>query len=61
MKKRFKELLIKFTSVKGVVFIIATSLLVVGKIDAYWWSAFAAGFIGTRFLEKLIGVKKGGN
>jgi hypothetical protein len=34
-------------------------LLALGKIDAYWWSAFAAGFIGARFLEKLIGVRRG--
>jgi hypothetical protein len=59
MKKRCQELLIKLTSVKGVVFIISTVLLTLGKIDAYWWSAFAAGFIGTRFLEKLIGVRRG--
>ena len=59
LKKRLVLLLVKFTSVKGVVFIISTVLLALGKIDAYWWSAFAAGFIGARFLEKLIGVRRG--
>lgn len=59
MKKRLYELLIKITSVKGIVFTLSTVLMFLGKMEVFYWSFFAAGLVGTRFLEKLIGVKKG--
>lgn len=57
--KRMYELLLKVVSVKGLIFIIATSLMFCGAIESWMWSFFAAGFVGIRTLEKMIELLKG--
>jgi hypothetical protein len=56
---RVYELFLKLISVKGLIFMTATSLLFLGKIDAFIWGFFAAGFVGIRTLEKFLNLKKG--
>lgn len=51
---RFKDLAIKIISVKGTVFIIATILVFMGKIDIITWVIFAGVFVGVRTVEKMI-------
>lgn len=52
---RVYDLVFKMISVKGFVFLIATIAMFCGLVDMTFWSFFAAGFVGMRFLEKLIG------
>ena len=63
MKDRLKELLAKLLSIKGIVFIIATVLMFMGKVTPHIWGISALILIGIRTLEKVIravwpGVKK---
>lgn len=54
--QRIYDLIIKFISVKGVVFVIATFLMAGEKIHPYAWGFFAAVLIGVRTVEKWIGA-----
>lgn len=58
--KRFRLLVIKLIGVKGLVFIIATVLLFMGKIGALIWFFSAIGLISFRALEKILIGKYGG-
>lgn len=54
---RLKDLIAKFVSVKGSVFITACVMLYLGKIDQTMWLGVAALFIGSRAYEKVKGIK----
>jgi hypothetical protein len=56
---RLYDMVLKYTSVKGSIFLVSTVLLAVGKIDAYLWSLFAVVFVGVRAIEKAIIALKG--
>lgn len=51
---RLYDVVLKYTSVKGSIFLVSTVLLAVGRIDAYLWSIFAVVFVGIRTVEKAI-------
>lgn len=55
--KRIKELAAKIASVKGIVFIVATILCIIGKLDSMVWFFVGVLWVSSRLLEKIF-VKK---
>lgn len=51
---RLENLVIKFISVKGVGFGIATTLLALGKLDSLMWFFCLILLVSTRLLEKVF-------
>lgn len=54
LKGRAKDLLAKGLSIKIVVFLIGSGLLIWGKIDPWTWLALAGIVITGRLLEKKV-------
>ena len=54
MVKRLEELAKKLISVKGILLILSTVLLLVGVIPNWMWFTFAGGIVGIRMIEKVI-------
>jgi hypothetical protein len=54
MKERIRLLLIKLVSVKGVLFIIGTILMFMGKITPEIWCLISLLFASIRTVEKFI-------
>ena len=52
--KRGLELCVKLLGIKGAVFVVATVLLAMGRIESWMWLIAAAGVIGGSFGQKLI-------
>lgn len=51
---RLTELIKKLISIKGLIFIICTVFLSIGKINALTWAIFATILAGVRSVEKAI-------
>jgi hypothetical protein len=59
IKGRAKDLIAKSFSIKVVVFVIGTGLLIWGKIDAWTWLALAGIVVTGRYLEKKMWLNNG--
>jgi len=51
---RLKDLVKKLISVKGTIFIIATTLMFMGKLDNVIWGLSALAFVSIRMFEKIV-------
>ena len=51
---RIRDLIHKMISVKGLVFVVATGLQVLGKLDSWIWFLIALSVISIRMFEKKI-------
>lgn len=60
MLKRLKLLAIKLISVKGIIFILATVFMFMGKIDSVYWGLASLAFVSFRTFEKAIDKIPGG-
>ncbi len=58
-KFSFGRFLKGFVSKKLVVWIVATVLLFMGKIDMWWWGLITTAYLGVNVTQDLINRKNG--